>query len=126
MMLISAIAFSGIGVLVWYIISNFVRLGALNAFLIMLAIGPLYLIAAFTYRKAEEDGRYGGGWSLPVGRLLGLIGCAVFAILSFKPFFSAWRATSGFWPHVLLVSLFSWIIFLLIYALVFLVSLLSR
>jgi hypothetical protein len=123
MMIIAAIAFSGVGVLVWYILTNFVRFGALNSFLIMLALGPVSLIAGYFFGRAEQDAQYGGGWSLPVGRLLGVIGCAAFGILSFKPFFAAWRATAGFWPHFLLVLLFSWIIFLLVYALMFLIKL---
>jgi hypothetical protein len=81
------------------------------------------MIAGYFLGSAEKDAQYGGGWSLPFGRLLGLIGCAVFGILSFRPFFAAWREITGFWPHFLLVLLFLWIIFLLVYALMFLIKL---
>jgi hypothetical protein len=72
---------------------------------------------------AAQEKSYRSDWTLPVGRVLGIAGVSVFAILSISPFFETWRAVTGFWPHLLLVFLGLWVITLLIYALIFLIGL---
>jgi len=119
MMILAAIVFTGISVLIWYLITGFVGLGALKAFLIFLAVGPLYFLAMWLYGSAEEKS-HRSDWTLPVGRVLGIIGVSAFAIMSISPFFDTWRAVTGFWPHLLLVFFGLWVITLLIYALIFL------
>jgi hypothetical protein len=122
MMILASIVFSGISALIWFLIKRFVGLGALKAFLIFLAVGPLYFLAMWLYGAAQEKS-YRSDWTLPVGRVLGIAGVSVFAILSISPFFETWRAVTGFWPHLLLVFLGLWVITLLIYALIFLIGL---
>ena len=102
-MIISGLAFSGLALLVWYIITHFVSLGALNAFWIFLALGPIYFLAAGTFRKANDSSSYQSFGSLQFGRVLAIIGLVLFPVLSFSPFFVAWRATGGFWPRTLLM-----------------------
>jgi uncharacterized membrane protein len=123
MMVISGLAFSGLALLVWYIITHFISLGALNAFWIFLALGPIYFLAAGTFRKANDSSSYQSFGSLQFGRVLAIIGLVLFPVLSFSPFFVAWRATSGFWPRTLLIFLFLWLISCLIYALHFFIML---
>jgi hypothetical protein len=123
MMIFAAIIFTGIALLVWYLVTGFVDLGALKAFLIFLAVGPLYLLASWLSGSADQDTGYRSSWTLPVGRILAVIGIAVFSIMAISPFFSAWRAVTGFWPHFLLVFIGSWIIYLLVHALLFLIRL---
>lgn len=123
MMILAAIVFTGIALLVWYLITGFVDLGALKAFLIFLTVGPLYLLATWLSGTADQNTGYGSDWTLPVGRILAVIGIAIFSIISISPFFASWRAVTGFWPHVLLFFIGSWIIYLLIHALMFLIRL---
>lgn len=122
MMIFAAIVFSGISVLIWFLITSFVDFSALKVFLIFLAVGPLYFLAMWLSGSAEEKA-HRSDFTLPVGRVLGIIGVSVFAILSISPFFDAWRAVTGFWPHLLLVFLGLWVITLLIYVLNFLIRL---
>jgi hypothetical protein len=123
MMILAAIVFSGISLLVWFLATRFVSLGGWPSFFIFLGVGPLYLLAAWLTGMADEEGKYGGNWTLPVGRILAVGGITVFAIMAISPFFESWRAVSGFWLHLLLVFIGLWIISLLIHALGFLLKL---
>lgn len=122
MMILASIVFTGIALLVWFLITRFVDLGALKAFLIFLAVGPLYLLGSWLSGMADQNSGYRSNWTLPVGRILAVIGVAIFSIMAISPFFSTWRAVTGFWPHMLLVFIGAWIIYLLIHALLFLIK----
>ena len=123
MMILAAIVFTGISLLIWFLITGFVDLGALKAFLIFLATGPLYLLASWLSGTAEQNSGYQGRGVLSFGRILAAIGISIFAIMSISPFFSTWKAITGFWPHLLLLLIGFWVIYLLIHALMFLIRL---
>lgn len=121
MMLLAAIVFTVISLLIWYLITGFVDLGALKVFLIFLATGPLYLLASWLSGKADQNDGYRSSWTVPTGQILATIGISIFAIMAIKPFFVTWRAITGFWPHLLLLLIGFWVIYLLIHALLFLI-----
>jgi hypothetical protein len=123
MMLLAALVFTGISLLIWYLITGFMDLGALKVFLIFLATGPLYLLASWLSGTANQNNDYRGSGVSSVGSILAAIGISIFAIMSISPFFSTWKAITGFWPHFLLVLLGFWVVYLLIHALLFVIRL---
>lgn len=125
MMILAAIGYTGISVLVYFLSMNFVIWGASKAFWIFLGVGPIYLIANYLTTAADQNINYKKSWTLTLGYVLSIVGITVFSIRAIAPFFSTWRAVSGFWPHTLLFFIGSWIVYLLMYAIIFLFKMFS-